>query len=117
MKNKKSAKKLRNALQTFCDESSLHGVQFLAPSRNVALNIIWGCLFVLGLSAAALVCNELVNQWDESPVVTTIDSTTYSVQNIPFPAVTICPEMYNIWGFTERSAKNLTFRGHSVNFI
>ena len=101
-KKKMTTKSLSNAMQTFCEESSLHGVQFLAPSRNISLNIIWGCLLVLGIAGASLVCNELVKQWDDNPVVTTIESTTHSIRDMPFPAVTICPDGYNMWGFTER---------------
>ena len=32
--------------------------------------------------------------WQGSPVLTTVASTAYAIQNVPFPAVTICAPGY-----------------------
>ena len=33
---------------------------------------------------------QLYKDWQNSPVVTTIDTTSEKIENIPFPAFTIC---------------------------
>jgi hypothetical protein len=94
--------RLTNVLQTFCEESTLHGVQYMAPSRCKLSKLVWSCVLIICFTIAILVSMTLFTNWAENPIVTTIDSTTYPVQSIPFPAVTICPNGYNPWGFVDR---------------
>jgi hypothetical protein len=34
-------------------------------------------------------------EWTDSPVITTVETTAFAINNVPFPAVTICaPGLY-----------------------
>ena len=33
-----------------------------------------------------------LSEWNSNPVLITIQTTDYPIENIPFPAITICPE-------------------------
>ena len=95
-------KKGVESLQEFCDESSIHGFQYLAPSRGFVRRIVWILLLVLAFTLASLVVKSLLDNWESNPVAITIDTTEYSVTEIPFPAVTVCPNEYDSWGFLQR---------------
>lgn len=47
---------------------------------------------------------NLYKKWDESPVIVTFSEKMVPIKNIPFPAITICPEVKSrkeIFNFTE----------------
>ncbi len=90
------------SVQEYCDESSIHGFQFVAPSRHCGQRLIWIVLIVCAFTFAGIVVKSLLDNWDNSPTVTTIATTEYSVQKFPFPAVTVCPNGYDQWGYLER---------------
>jgi len=35
---------------------------------------------------------SLTSEWQTNPVLITVETTDFSVENVPFPTVTICPE-------------------------
>ena len=51
---------------------------------------MWVLVFLAGLCFSGYFCLQMWRKWDESPVLTSLDSNYYPLKNIPFPAVTIC---------------------------
>ncbi len=94
--------RLSENLQKFCDESSIHGVQYLGPSKKIHERMVWTIILGLFLTLSALVVHSLVVNWDQDPIVTTIGTTSHPIQLVPFPAVTICPNGFDVWGFAQR---------------
>jgi hypothetical protein len=39
---------------------------------------------------------RIIDKWQKSPIITSIDSTNYPVTKVVFPAVTICPNFKGI---------------------
>ena len=95
-------KQLEANLQTYCDESSIHGVQYVAPSRVLLERILWAILIVVFFTSAGFVVANLLENWEENPIITTIYSTSYPIQKISFPAVTVCPNGFDVWAFAQR---------------
>jgi hypothetical protein len=50
-------------------------------------------------------------------IVTTIESTSYPLNEIPFPAVTICPAGYDTFAFTQRQDLQSDNWGQSYEFM
>jgi hypothetical protein len=103
----KSIKYYMAEFQTFCDESTLHGFMYIAPSRSIFSKIIWSCVIIVMAVSAVLVVQTLLNNWSAHPTVTTIDSTSYPIKDLPFPAVTVCPNGFDPWGFVQRVVNSI----------
>jgi amiloride-sensitive sodium channel len=45
---------------------------------------------IICITVAAIMMRIVWLRFDESPTVTTVETTTYPIWNLPFPAVTLC---------------------------
>ena len=57
---------------------------------NFYLRIVWLLLFILGVSYGWLLYSTVLDTWLYEPTVNAIDQANFDVENIPFPAITIC---------------------------
>ena len=57
---------------------------------NFYLRIVWLALFILGVSYGWLLYSTVLDIWLYEPTVNAIDQSNFDVENIPFPAITIC---------------------------
>lgn len=51
-----------------------------------------------------MLITDSFNKWDDSPVIVTFSEKMISIKTIPFPAITICPEIKSskaIFNFTD----------------
>jgi amiloride-sensitive sodium channel len=55
--------------------------------------IFWLTAFLLSSSVAAYFIYRIWYKWNTSPVLVTFSEVPTSVQNIPFPAITICSQV------------------------
>lgn len=47
-------------------------------------------MFIIGLSAAVYLISDVWRKYNESPVIVSFDIHETSIENVPFPAITIC---------------------------
>ena len=77
-----------DVLTNFLENSSIHGLAFI--SRTQAFRrAFWVCVVFTGFSAAAIIISESIKNWNETPVITTLE--TLPIEEIRFPKVTVCP--------------------------
>ena len=86
----------------YCDESSIHGFLYLAPSRQSWLRLLWTGLLTVALYLSYIVVKSLLDHWSNNPIVTSIGTTEYPIQKISFPAVTVCSNAMEPWSYIER---------------
>ena len=88
----------------YCNSSSVHGFQYLTRRDDTAWpdRLIWALILIISISICAFLLNDLNEDWNSNPVVTTIESTSWPLGNIPFPAVTVGSTGYDIWAFAQR---------------
>ena len=62
-------------------------------SINTILKITLTSVAYVGCTLAAyyIVLHVAAKDWEDYPVKTVVKTTAYPVQNLPFPAVTVCP--------------------------
>lgn len=85
-------KGLSKRLSEYCDNTTIHGPKYLAqPGRPGVEKCLWFVTIVLGIGFGSFLTTKILNKLESSPVITTLDSTNYPLSQIPFPAVTICP--------------------------
>jgi amiloride-sensitive sodium channel len=54
--------------------------------------MFWLTIFLLSSSVAAYYIYQIWDKWNNSPVFVSLNEVPTPVWNIPFPAVTICPQ-------------------------
>lgn len=82
----------------------MHGVKFIGEkNRSIAERVFWIIAFMLSTVLLGWMAFDTWNKWRTSPVIISIARKPLSVWEIPFPAITICPESnvnYQLFNFT-----------------
>lgn len=80
-----------NLSKEFAANTSMHGLKFIAQDEaSLPERILWIALFLVGLLFAVIFSWNLWQNWQESPVLITIQTANYPIKEYPFPTVTIC---------------------------
>ena len=81
------------SLKEYSGASSIHGLAYLFEDRLIfyekglwLLTVFFATLFAI-LSSLSTYRN-----WKDDPILTSVETTAYSVQKVPFPSITICPQ-------------------------
>ena len=64
-------------------------LQLQFPPQTKSAKILWLGLVCLGFTGAGILIGKSYMEWQEKPIATTI--TTYPIDDLQFPQVTICP--------------------------
>ena len=68
--------------------SSIHGVAHILSERKL-FKVFWISVVLSGFIGAGLIISQCFQSWEESPVSTTIE--TSSISDLAFPGVVVCP--------------------------
>jgi acid-sensing ion channel, other len=80
-------------LGDFTKNSTIHGVKYLGDRRRHWIEqIFWILAFSASISGCTLMILNIYNKWQLNPVIINVGEHLEPVWQIPFPAVTICPE-------------------------
>uniref|UniRef100_A0A1I8NR71 Uncharacterized protein n=1 Tax=Stomoxys calcitrans TaxID=35570 RepID=A0A1I8NR71_STOCA len=94
--NTSKKRSLRHALKEiyleFCFNTSIHGFQYFGQHRPWKEIIFWIAVFVASIYFCGYMIVQLYVKGSETPVIVTLSEKPTPIWNIPFPAVTICPE-------------------------
>lgn len=89
-------KSLRRALKEiyleFCSNTTIHGFQYFGQQRPWKEITFWIVVFVITIYFCASIIAKVYVKWIETPVIVSFSEKSTPIWNIPFPAVTICPE-------------------------
>ena len=71
--------------------TTIHGIPYiLEEGRRPFERILWLGLVIGGIWVACQLSIEIYKGWMEDPVVTSLSTTGYEIQNMEFPSITIC---------------------------
>ena len=91
--NKMEKTPFMRTIREYTSASVIHGVSYINPDgRMIAEKIIWTILVASAFAFAAYEVQSLYKNWQESPVLTVLDTVTLPIEEIDFPAITICPQ-------------------------
>jgi acid-sensing ion channel, other len=77
----------------FANNSTVHGVKYLGERRrHWAERFFWIVAFFISVVGCSILIHKLYVKWETSPVIVSFAEKSTPVWEIPFPAVTICPE-------------------------
>jgi hypothetical protein len=102
--------------ESFCSATTIHGFQYIVDqSLGIFTRFLWLIIITVSFTIAGFLISLSFKDWQENPVLTTIDSTFYPGESIPFPAVTICSEDPGVnnaerWGLVAEILNSLIFQ-------
>ena len=74
-------------------DSTAHGISYLVDeTRSKGERIFWTVVVCLAISFTIYQMGTLHMQWQDHPVITELDTVALPIEEIEFPAVTICPQ-------------------------
>jgi acid-sensing ion channel, other len=77
----------------FTNNSTVHGVKYLGERRrHWAERVFWIIAFFISVVGCSIMIHKIYEKWQLSPVIVSFAEKSTPVWEIPFPAVTICPE-------------------------
>ncbi|XP_019525011.3 pickpocket protein 28-like [Aedes albopictus] len=77
----------------YCSNSSVHGVRYFGcRERSLCEKFWWVVVFVLSVGSCVMLILKTYQKWDQTPVIVSFNEKSTPVWQIPFPAVTICPQ-------------------------
>ena len=77
-------------LVDYFSETTVHGFRYIVEGRNILERLVWLFFVVFGFGYSSYVIWQALDYWQTHPVETTIDQVGVPVQELPFPAITIC---------------------------
>lgn len=94
----------------FSNHTPINGVRYFGE-RNIHWieRVFWIIVFCISLFWSSYMIYETYEKWQTSPVIVSFDERMTPIWQIPFPAITICPE-------TKVTYENLNFT-HAYNAI
>ncbi|XP_043526705.1 pickpocket protein 28-like [Frieseomelitta varia] len=83
--------KLTNIMKQYCMNSTLHGLRYVGDSSlSIVERIFWIISFTLAVLTAAYYIWFLYQRWVSTPIIIALSPESVSLDQFPFPSVTIC---------------------------
>ncbi|XP_044252515.1 pickpocket protein 28-like [Tribolium madens] len=91
-KDKDFCHNLRKYFREFSEVTGIHGLRYVIEKRTRIEKIIWTIILLISLGGCLYMIYEVLDKYNKSPVVVSFASEDTPLYQMPFPAVTICPE-------------------------
>ena len=100
MVDKKSPSPLSHTFTDYSSSCTLHGFSYLTvPSK--CDRFVWFIFILLTLSFALISSYLAYSDWCSQPVITSLKTTNRDITTLPYPAVTVCSQGYDMSQLTE----------------
>ncbi|KAK9883365.1 hypothetical protein WA026_001538 [Henosepilachna vigintioctopunctata] len=106
---------IRVYIKEYCEVSTIQGLRYIVISKSSVERLWWISVFMGCVMGCSYMTYLVINRWITTPVLVTLATKETPILEIPFPAVTICPETkisHNCLNYTKvmiaMKKKNLT---------
>ena len=76
-------------LKEFLQSSTIHGLAYIADSPSKLSKCFWLSVVIFGFSTAFNLIHDSYDDWQASPIATSIS--THPISELEFPTITVCP--------------------------
>ncbi|CAH1644605.1 unnamed protein product [Spodoptera littoralis] len=76
--------------KSFCKHCTLHGVYYFYKASSWSAHLLWAMIIAASMALCCFLGHMIWEKFVIDPTLTVVETTHYSMVNIPFPAVTIC---------------------------
>ena len=96
---------MKSNLKKYASVTTAHGIPYVAEENRPILDkLFWTAIVSLAIAFGVYQTLMIYTLWQNEPVITTLDTVAYPIDELEFPAVTICPQ-----GSMQRIAENMLF--------
>ena len=97
------------AFREFLESSTIHGLVHISTAKSWTIRATWIVIVGACFASAIWMITDSYQDWHKSPVSTTI--TTHPINELEFPAVTVCPprETNTVLNHLLRKVRNVNF--------
>ncbi|CAH3015518.1 unnamed protein product [Porites evermanni] len=99
--NKKADEKSNGGLESFANDTTLHGARFLCD-KNIFRRVLWTLVLIGSFSYCIFQVYETLVAFSERPFITKVSTSTTETNESFFPAVSLC----NLNAFNTRRYRN-----------
>ncbi|XP_068914027.1 pickpocket protein 28-like isoform X2 [Tenebrio molitor] len=92
--------------------TDIHGIQFLSERRSLCEKIFWIVVVLLSFITCLVMVTVALLTFQNSSVIVSFKARDTPIYEIPFPAVTICPESKGLSLLFTRLEHTLALRGY-----
>ena len=73
--------------------TTVHGISYiLEQGRHPLERLLWIVLVLTGFGVFFYLTTTICTERENNPVMTTVETTGYNIENIEFPSITVCPQ-------------------------
>ena len=84
---------LTRTLAEYGRSTTLHGLPYILEDGRLLLErVLWVVLVTLCAILSFYWTYQIYKSWDESPILTTVGTTEYDIEQIEYPSITICTQ-------------------------
>ena len=76
----------------YAEQTTVHGLWYVAKANHGLEKFCWLAIVSVAVFFSVFQTCSLYTQWQNSPVITTLETIALPIKDIEFPAVTICPQ-------------------------
>ena len=95
--------KLVQGFSQYCQETSLHGWQYVQLEKRILLKLMWFFVILLYYVTATIFICKNFHEYNNGATIVTIKSTTASLDEVTFPSLYVC----NLNQFTRSFLANI----------
>ena len=101
-------------IRNFLESSTIHGLSYISTTKRF-VRVFWVIVVILGFTGAGVMIYQSFQDWDESPVKTTVE--TFPITELTFPKVTVCPpkNTYTDLNYDLMMTENMTLKNETRN--
>ena len=89
----KKKNKMVKTAKEFASITTVHGISYVAsPDHSTCARVFWIMAVVFSMIGTTYQMISMWSLWGDSPVITTLETISLSIEKIRFPAVTLCPQ-------------------------
>ena len=91
-KKKSTRKKVVETITEFAESTTIHGLAYMADRKHSPWRLAWVLVGVIAMIFSTYQVVSLYLDWKNEPVITSLKTVAMPIDDIKFPAVTICPQ-------------------------
>ena len=80
----------KNVICTYFRETTVHGFRYVVEGSDICDRVFWIVCIIVSFSASGKVIYTSFLNWNSVPVQTTIETVSLSIEELHFPATTVC---------------------------
>ncbi|XP_059047782.1 pickpocket protein 28-like [Achroia grisella] len=87
---------VKSLLLDYAKNTTLHGLRYVTQKGlSIAEKLFWLLTFTLSVALCFYLISNVWMKWQSSPVIVSFSEKFVPVEMVPFPSVTICPDIKN----------------------